>query len=174
MEVILLEKIEKLGNMGDIVLVKSGYARNYLIPNNKCLRATEENKKYFSSKKEELEQKNLNKKKEAESLLSKVSDFRLDIIKTAGEAGHLYGSVKAQDIAKYLADNNFVVDKSQIVISETIKTIGVFKISVKLHPEITTNIFANVSRSKDECNSQFNLFLESQKKSQASELPSKE
>ena len=174
MEVILLERIEKLGNMGDIVLVKSGYARNYLIPNNKCLRATEENKKYFSTQKEELEQKNLTKKKEAEALLSKVSDFRLDIIKTAGEAGHLYGSVKAQDIAKYLSDNKFIVDKSQVIIHESIKTIGVFKISVKLHPEITTSIFANVSRSKDECNNQFNLFLESQKKAQSSELPNQE
>ena len=174
MEVILLERIEKLGNMGDIVLVKSGYARNYLIPNNKCLRATEENKKYFSTQKEDLEQKNLAKKKEAEALLSKVSDFRLDIIKTAGEAGHLYGSVKSQDIAKYLSENNFVVDKSQVIISESIKTIGVFKVSVKLHPEITASVFANVSRSKDECNNQFNLFLESQKKAQSSELANQE
>jgi large subunit ribosomal protein L9 len=163
MEVILLERIEKLGNMGELVVVKAGFARNYLIPNNKCLRATAQNKKYFEDKKEELAKASLDKKTRAESLVGKIENFRLDILKTAGESGHLYGSVKITDISSTLQQHGFDINKSQVVLNETIRTIGVFSVKIQLHPELSVNIFANISRTKDEGDIQFKKHFEAKK-----------
>lgn len=163
MEVILLERIEKLGNMGDLITVKPGFARNYLIPNHKCLRATAENKKYFEDKKEELSKQNAEKRTKAESLVGAIENFRLDILKTAGESGHLYGSVKISDIALALKNHGFDVNKSQVILNETIRTIGIFVVKIQLHPELSVNIFVNISRTKDEAESQFKKYFESKK-----------
>lgn len=163
MEVILLERIEKLGNMGELVVVKPGFARNYLIPNNKCLRATAENKKYFEDKKEELAKASLDKKTKAQALVGKIENFRLDLLKTAGDTGHLYGSVKITDIASALQENGFDVNKSQVILNETIRTIGVFSVKIQLHPELSVNIFANISRTKDEGDIQFKKHFDAKK-----------
>lgn len=164
MEVILLEKVTKLGNVGDIVLVKSGYARNYLIPNQKCLRATESNKKIFEEKKSHIEAENLAKKNEAEKTLNKIANFEVIMVKKAGESGHLYGSVKSQDIAACLVEQQFNVDKKQVEILSPIKTLGISKILIKLHPEITTHILLNVARSNDEAISQMKAYLQADNK----------
>ncbi|XWO13781.1 50S ribosomal protein L9 [Candidatus Hepatincola sp. Pdp] len=169
MEVILLEKVAKLGNVGDIVLVKSGYARNYLIPNQKCLRATESNKKIFEEKKAHIEAENLTKRNEAETILTKIANFEVVMVKKAGESGHLYGSVKPQDIAICLNENNFNIDKKQIEILSPIKTLGISKILVKLHPEISTHILLNVARSNDEAISQMKEYLQADSKKSTKE-----
>jgi large subunit ribosomal protein L9 len=163
MEVILLQRIVNLGQIGDVVSVKPGYARNYLIPNNKALRATEENKKVFEEKKAQLELDNLNHKKEAEAVFAKVNDYKITIIRSAGEAGHLYGSVKSQDIAKGLVDSGFKTDKSQVVIGDPIKTIGVFQVSLVLHSEVIANVLVSVARSKEESATQIEAFLNPKK-----------
>lgn len=160
MEVILLQRIEKLGQIGDIVNVKDGYARNFLIPNEKCLRATDSNKKIFESKKADLELKNLSLKKEAESVLSKVDGFKLVLVKNAGESGFLYGSVKSQDIATNLTEAGYSIDKSQILIANPIKSLGVYELPVVLHAEVHAKILVNVARSVEEAELQLKHHLD--------------
>ena len=150
MEVILLERIEKLGQMGDVVKVKDGFARNFLLPQKKALRASEDNLAYFEKEKVTLEANNLKQKQEAEVILTKLDDFNLIIIRQAGETGQLYGSVNTNDVKTSLNEDGFVVEKNQIKLDKPIKELGIHKVSVKLHPEVQAIISVIVSRTESE------------------------
>ena len=153
MEVILLERIEKLGQMGDVVKVKDGFARNYLIPQKKALRASENNLEYFEKEKVQLEAINLEQKQEAEKILDKLDNFNLIIIRQAGETGQLYGSVSNNDIKNSLSDNGFIVEKNQIKLDKPIKTLGIHSLAIKLPPEVQATISLIVSRTESEAKS---------------------
>ena len=150
MEVILLERIEKLGQMGDVVKVKDGFARNFLLPQKKALRASEDNLAYFEKERVTLEAKNLKQKQEAEIILDKLDKFNLTIIRQAGETGQLYGSVNTNDVKTALNENRFIVEKNQIKLDKPIKELGVHNVSVKLHPEVQAIISVIVSRTNAE------------------------
>ena len=150
MEVILLERIEKLGQMGDVVKVKDGFARNFLLPQKKALRASEDNLAYFEKERVTLEANNLKQKQEAEIILDKLDKFNLIIIRQAGETGQLYGSVNANDVKIALNENQFIVEKNQIKLDKPIKELGVHNVSVKLHPEVQAMISVIVSRTNTE------------------------
>tara|TARA_B100000579_G_scaffold411485_1_gene402331 strand:- start:1478 stop:2161 length:684 start_codon:yes stop_codon:yes gene_type:complete len=150
MEVILLERIEKLGQMGDVVKVKDGFARNFLLPQKKALRASEDNLAYFEKERVTLEANNLKQKQEAEIILDKLDKFNLIIIRQAGETGQLYGSVNTNDVKTALNENRFIVEKNQIKLDKPIKELGVHNVSVKLHPEVQAIISVIVSRTNAE------------------------
>jgi large subunit ribosomal protein L9 len=150
MEVILLERVAKLGQMGEVVRVKNGFARNYLLPNGKALRATKENRDRFEGMKVELEARNTQLRGEAETASKKIAGKSVVVLRQAGEAGHLYGSVSARDIATLLSDDAITVNRSQIVLNAPIKTIGMYKIPVALHPEVEVTVTVTVARSQDE------------------------
>ncbi len=150
MEVILLERVAKLGQMGEVVRVKNGFARNYLLPNGKALRATKENRDRFEGMKVELEARNTQLRGEAETASKKVAGKSVVVLRQAGEAGHLYGSVSARDIATLLSDDAITVNRSQIVLNAPIKTLGMYKIPVALHPEVEVTVTVTVARSQDE------------------------
>jgi len=150
MEVILLERISKLGQMGDVVRVKDGYGRNFLLPQGKALRATEANKAKFETMKVDLQAKNLASKAEADQIGSKLDGKGFPVIRQASETGQLYGSVSPRDIADLLTQNGFQVSRNQIALNVPIKTIGQHKVPVQLHPELEVNITINVARSADE------------------------
>ena len=150
MEVILLERIEKLGQMGDVVKVKDGFARNFLLPQKKALRASEDNLAYFEKERVTLEANNLKQKQEAEIILDKLDKFNLIIIRQAGETGQLYGSVNTNDVKTSLNENRFIVEKNQIKLDKPIKELGVHNVSVKLHPEVQAIISVIVSRTNAE------------------------
>ena len=154
MDVILLERIEKLGQMGDIVSVKPGFARNYLLPQRKALRATDDNVTRFESRKTRLEADNLTLKAEAESVAEKMEGAGVTAIRNAGEAGQLYGSVSSRDIATGLTDSGFTVDRRQVVIEQPIKMLGIFPVRVVLHPEVSVTVTVNVARSPEEADMQ--------------------
>lgn len=150
MEVILLERIEKLGQMGDVVKVKAGFARNYLLPEKKAMRATEENRKVFEEKRAQLEAVNLEQRTEAEAVAAKLDGFMVTLIRQAGEAGQLYGSVSARDIADMVTEGGFTVDRAQVKLAPPIKNVGVHGVRVDLHPEVSVTVKANVARSTEE------------------------
>lgn len=150
MEVILLERIEKLGQMGDIVKVKPGYARNFLLPRAKALRATEANKAHFETQRAQLEANNLKLREEADAVATKLNGLTVTLIRQAGEAGQLYGSVNARDIATEVTEAGFTVTRNQVKLADPIKTLGLFEVSVSLHPEVSVTVTANVARSEDE------------------------
>ena len=150
MDVILLERIEKLGQMGDVVKVKAGFARNYLLPQQKALRATDGNKAMFETQKAQLEAKNLENRKEAEAVGSKMDGEKVILIRQAGEAGQLYGSVNARDVAEALTAAGFTVSRSQVQLANPIKILGLHDVIVRLHPEVSVTITANVARTEDE------------------------
>jgi large subunit ribosomal protein L9 len=150
MDVILLERVEKLGQMGDLVRVKDGFARNFLLPRGKALRATEDNKKRFEAQKAELEARNLERKSEAEAVGKKLDGESIVIIRQAGESGQLYGSVAARDIAEALSEKGFHVDKHQVILDKPVKTLGLFDQRVQLHPEVIATVTVNVARSQEE------------------------
>lgn len=151
MKVILLEQIKRLGNVGDIARVRDGYARNFLIPNKKVLRATKENIAYFESKKSEIEKEASQKVAEAEKLASKIKGVVIDIIRQAGEDGRLYGSVNASDIATALTEKTKEqIDRKQVVLNNPIKYIGIYKIEIHIYANIYTTIHPNVSRNGDD------------------------
>jgi len=150
MEVMLLERIEKLGLMGDVVKVKAGYARNYLLPQRKAVRATEANRKQFEEQRSQLEATNLELRKEAEKVAARMGELVILLIRQAGEAGQLYGSVNARDIAEGVTEAGFTVRRQQIWLSEPIKMLGMHPVSVSLHPEVTVEVMINVARSEDE------------------------
>jgi len=154
MEVILLERVSKLGQMGETVKVKDGYARNFLLPNNKALRATKANKERFEKERVQLEARNLELKKEAETVAAKLEGQTFTLIRQAGETGQLYGSVSARDLADATIAGGFNVARSQFVLNTPIKTIGVHKVPVHLHPEVEVTISANVARSPEEAERQ--------------------
>ena len=150
MEVILLERVEKLGLMGDVVNVKPGYARNYLLPKNKAISATATNKEQFENKRNEYEATNLETKNEAENIGKKLDGNLVTMVRQAGENGNLYGSVNARDVADGLVEIGFNVNRSQISLERPIKTVGLHPIKVALHPEVVVTVTANVARSEDE------------------------
>ena len=150
MKVVLLERVQKLGQMGDIVEVKSGYARNFLLPFHKALRATEQNIKYYEKQKSILEAKNIENIKEAESLKAKINGISFTLIRSASDAGALYGSVSAKDIMDVVSENGIVIAKNQINLEKPIKELGIYKIIVSLHPEISSEITINVARTDEE------------------------
>ena len=150
MEVILLERIAKLGQMGDVVRVKDGFGRNFLLPKGKALRATEANRAKFETMKVDLQAQNLATKAEADKIGSKLDGKSYPVIRQASETGQLYGSVSPRDIAMLLTENGFEVDRNQIALNVPIKTIGQHKVPVQLHPELEVSITVNVARSADE------------------------
>ncbi|MBK5911582.1 50S ribosomal protein L9 [Rhodothalassium salexigens] len=155
MDIILLERIEKLGQMGDIVTVKNGYARNFLLPQRKALRATDANKKYFEAKRAEIEAQNLKRRQEAEEVGKRVDQSKVVLIRQAGESGQLYGSVATRDIAQALSDEAIKVERSQIELNRPIKTLGLFDVVVRLHAEVAVTVIVNVARSAEEAERQF-------------------
>ncbi len=150
MEVILLERIAKLGQMGDTVNVKTGFARNYLLPQGKALRATETNLAKFESQRADLEVRNLERKTEAEQVKSKIDGTSHIIIRSAGQTGQLYGSVSPRDIVAVLDEAGFKIDRNQVNLPGPIKLIGLHTITLALHPEVESEITVNVARSDDE------------------------
>jgi large subunit ribosomal protein L9 len=154
MEVILLERIAKLGQMGDKVRVKDGFARNYLLPGGKALRATEANKKRFEDQRGQLEARNLELKTEATAVAEKLDGQRFIIIRQAGETGQLYGSVSTRDIAEAVTAAGFSLSRNQVALKLPIKAIGVHAIPIQLHPEVEVPITINVARSPEEAERQ--------------------
>jgi|SRR5579871_450051 len=154
MEVILIERVAKLGQIGDVVRVRDGFARNFLLPQGKALRATKENREKFETIKAELEAKNADKKSHADVVAKKLDGETLVLVRQAGETGQLYGSVSARDITQALAEKSFEVSRQQIVLNTPIKTIGLHKLAVELHPEVEVAIIVNVARSHDEARRQ--------------------
>ncbi len=154
MEVILLERIEKLGQMGDVVKVKPGFARNYLLPQRKALRATKDNLAVFETQRGQLEAQNLERKQEAENVAEKLDDLQVVMIRQAGDTGQLYGSVTARDLAEAVSEAGFTIERSQVVMDKATKMLGLHPIKIRLHPEVTVTVVANVARSEAEAESQ--------------------
>ena len=154
MEVILLERVEKLGAIGDVVKVKNGFARNYLLPNKKALRANDANRKLFEANRSRIEEENAHKRSDAETASKGVEGKSVKLIRQASNVGHLYGSVSARDIAEALEGVGAKVTKSQIVLDRPIKAIGVHEVKVALHPEVAVTVKVNVARSPEEADLQ--------------------
>ncbi len=150
MDVILLERVAKLGQMGDVVSVKQGFARNFLLPQGKALRATEANKSHFETQKAQLEAHNLETKKEADAVAAKLDGQQFIVIRSASDAGALYGSVTTRDAAEVATEAGFTVTKKQVVLDTPIKELGVHEMTVVLHPEVICTILVNVARSPEE------------------------
>ena len=150
MEVILLERVAKLGQMGDVVRVKDGFARNYLLPKGKALRATNENRSRFENMKVELVAHNLEQKGEADKIAKKLDGQRFIVLRQAAEGGQLYGSVSPRDIVALVVEQGFAVSRAQIALNAPIKTIGLHKVPVSLHPEVEVTIDVTVARNADE------------------------
>jgi large subunit ribosomal protein L9 len=150
MEVILLERVAKLGQMGDVVRVKDGFARNFLLPKGKALRATSENKTKFDAMKTQLQARNLELKGSAETVGASLNGRSFVVLRQASETGHLFGSVTARDLATLLSQGDITVSRNQIVLNAPIKTVGQHKVPVALHPEIEVTVMVTVARSADE------------------------
>ena len=150
MEIILLERIEKLGTIGDVVNVKDGYARNFLLPNKKALRANAANRKVFEANRERLESENAARRDEAAKAGTNVDGAELTLIRSSSNSGQLYGSVNVRDVADALKALGHDINKSQIILERPIKTLGVFDVKVALHPEVHVTVRANIARSDDE------------------------
>ena len=153
-EVILLQRVEKLGQMGDIVKVKPGYARNYLLPEQKALRANKTNKAQFEAQRAQLEATNIKRRDEAERVAERVGNLVVVIIRQAGESGSLYGSVSARDIADVCNEGGLKVTRQQVVLEHPIKMLGLSKVRVVLHPEVVIPVTVNVARSPEEAEKQ--------------------
>ncbi|MFC0245141.1 50S ribosomal protein L9 [Falsochrobactrum ovis] len=154
MEVILLERIGRLGQMGETVKVKDGYARNFLLPQGKALRANEANKKKFESQRAQLEAQNLERKKEADAVAEKLNGQSFIVVRSAGETGQLYGSVSTRDIAEIITENGFTLHRNQVELNHPIKTIGIHEIAISLHPEVEVTVSINIARSAEEAERQ--------------------
>ncbi len=154
MQVILLERIGRLGQMGDVVTVKDGYARNFLLPQKKALRATEENIKRFESNRGQLEARNLELKKEAEAVAARLDGQNFIAIRQAGDTGQLYGSVTTRDIVDIVTAGGFSIDRRQVVLDRPIKTLGLHATRVALHPEVIVGVTLNVARTAEEADRQ--------------------
>jgi len=149
-ELILLERVEKLGQMGQLVKVRPGFARNYLLPQKKALRATKENLNYFENQRAQLEATNLQRKSEAAEVGAKLEGLTVVLVRQAGENGQLYGSVSARDIAEAVTHAGFTIGKQQVVLERPIKNLGLHPVRVVLHPEVSVMITANVAQSAEE------------------------
>ncbi len=154
MQVILLERIEKLGQMGDVVNVKPGYARNFLLPQRKAQRATKTNLAQFESQRTQLEAENLERRNEAQKVGEKLDGLAVVLIRQAGESGHLYGSVTARDLAEAVTTAGFTIEREQVILDTVIKSLGLHTMKIQLHPEVTVNISANVARTDAEAEAQ--------------------
>jgi len=154
MEVILLERIPRLGQMGEVVRVKDGYARNFLLPQGKALRANEANRNKFESQRVELEARNLERKNEAEAVAEKLDGQSFVVVRSAAETGQLYGSVSPRDIVEVLDENGFKIGRNQVDLNQPIKTIGITNVAIALHPEVVVTISLNIARSADEAERQ--------------------
>jgi large subunit ribosomal protein L9 len=150
MQVILLERIGRLGQMGDVVTVKDGYARNFLLPQGKALRATKANRERFESQRGQLEAHNLERKSEAEAVATKLDGQSFIVIRQAGESGQLYGSVSTRDVAGAVSEGGFTIERRQVMLDRPIKSIGLHDIRIALHAEVTPHVAINVARSEDE------------------------
>ena len=153
-DLILLERVEKLGQMGQLVKVKPGYARNYLLPQRKAMRATKENLTYFETQRAQLEANNLQRRTEATEVGGKIEGLTVVIIRQAGESGQLYGSVSARDIADAVTGAGFTIEKRQVVLERPIKSLGMHSVRIVLHPELSVTITANVAQSAEEADMQ--------------------
>lgn len=154
MDVILLERIAKLGQMGEVVKVKAGFARNFLLPQKKALRATDENKKLFESRRSQLEAQNLEQRADAQKVAAKLDGLAVVLVRQAGEAGQLYGSVTARDISTAVTGAGFTVERRQVELNQPIKTLGLHPIAIDLHPEVRVTVTVNVARSQEEAETQ--------------------
>ncbi|MGF7006067.1 50S ribosomal protein L9 [Aminobacter sp. BE322] len=154
MDVILLERISRLGQMGDTVKVKDGFARNFLLPKGKALRANEANKKKFEGQRAQLEARNLERKSEAQQVADKLDGKSFVIVRSAGETGQLYGSVSTRDIADLLSAEGFTVARNQVELNQPIKTIGLTNVAIALHAEVEVTITLNIARTADEAERQ--------------------
>ena len=149
-ELVLLERVEKLGQMGEIVKVKPGLARNYLLPQKKALRATKQNLAYFESRRVQLEAANLERRVEAVEIGGRLEGLQVVIIRQAGESGQLYGSVSASDIAEAVTAAGFTIGKRQVVLDRPIKSAGLHSVRIMLHPEFAATVIANIAQSAEE------------------------
>ncbi|MBR7651140.1 50S ribosomal protein L9 [Brucella oryzae] len=154
MDVILLERIGRLGQMGETVKVKDGYARNFLLPQGKALRANEANKKKFEGQRAQLEAQNLERKNEASAVAEKLNGESFIVVRSAGETGQLYGSVSTRDIADIITANGFTLHRNQVELNHPIKTIGLHEVSISLHPEVQVQVTVNIARSTEEAERQ--------------------
>ncbi|WP_281018410.1 MULTISPECIES: 50S ribosomal protein L9 [unclassified Minwuia] len=154
MKVILLERVEKLGQMGDVVTVKNGFARNFLLPQGKAERATSSALEAFESRRAQLEAQNLKLKAEAEDLAGRMNEVSVVLIRQSSDSGQLYGSVNTRDIATAVTEAGFTIDRKQVELGRPIKTLGLHEVLVRLHPEVTLTVEANVARSEDEAAAQ--------------------
>ncbi|WP_025898543.1 50S ribosomal protein L9 [Sneathiella glossodoripedis] len=150
MEIVLLERVEKLGQMGDVVTVKNGYARNFLLPQGKALRANKANLEIFEKQRAQLEADNLKRKEEAEKVAEKLDGTSVVLIRAASESQQLYGSVSTQDIARAVSENGATIDRKQVILDKVLKTLGLHDVRVRLHPEVTVGIVVNIARSEEE------------------------
>jgi len=150
MQVILLQRVENLGQMGDVVTVRPGYARNFLLPRQKALRATKDNIAFFDGKKKELEAQNLKRREEAEKVSVKMEGLKVALIRQASEAGQLYGSVTARDIADAVSAKGFKIDRDQVTMDRAYKLLGLYPVKVYLHPEVVVEVTINIARSAEE------------------------
>ena len=150
MQVILLERVAKLGQMGEVVEVKPGFARNYLLPQGKALRATDNNMKLFEERRAELEARNLERRQEAQSVAEKMEGTTIVLVRQAGETGQLYGSVNARDVMQGLDEAGYKIERRQVALDRPIKTLGIHEIRVMLHPEVGIMVSVNVARSEAE------------------------
>ncbi len=154
MQVILLERIGRLGQMGDIVKVRPGFARNFLLPLGKAMRATKENMLHFDKQRAQLEANNLQRKAEAEAVGAKLSGQRFTVIRQAGDTGQLYGSVSTRDIADAVTAGGFTIDRVQVLLDRPIKNLGVHDVRIGLHPEVAVKIALNIARTQEEADRQ--------------------
>jgi large subunit ribosomal protein L9 len=154
MQIILLERVEKLGQMGDLVTVKPGYARNFLLPQGKAMRANKANLERFETEKAQREADNLQRRGEAETEAKKMSGLAISMVRAASEMGQLFGSVTSRDIAEGVTEAGFTIQRSQVVMDKSIKTLGLHDIRVTLHPEVAVTVVVNVARSLDEAETQ--------------------
>ncbi|MGH6989843.1 MAG: 50S ribosomal protein L9 [Stellaceae bacterium] len=154
MELILLERVENLGQMGQLVKVRPGYARNFLLPKKKALRATKDNLTYFETQRAQLETQNLERKSDAAEVAAKMDGTNVVIIRQAGENGQLYGSVSARDIAEAVTATGFTVGRGQVVLDRAIKSLGLYQMRVVLHPEVSAAVTVNIAQSREEAEMQ--------------------
>lgn len=154
MDVILLERVAKLGQMGEVVKVKTGYARNYLFPQKKALRASDANKQVFEGKRAQLEARNLEQRKEADAVGAKLDGQSFTLIRSAGDSGVLYGSVSTRDLSEIITAKGVSVSRNQVVLNAPIKTLGLHQVPVHLHPEVEVKVTINIARSEDEAERQ--------------------
>lgn len=154
MQIILLERVEKLGQMGDEVSVKPGFARNFLLPKGKAVRATEANRKRFEEQRADLEARNLERKSEAERVAKDLDGMTAILIRAASDTGQLYGSVNARDISDIVGENGVTISRNQVVMDRPVKTIGIFDFRITLHPEVAVTIHVNVAQSEEEAEAQ--------------------